>query len=239
MTENLSLVQINVDNDLNGNFTALENAVNTVSLNLSAFETATQSALSFKANDSSVVHLAGTEIITGDKTFSGTTTIGSSTGLLKRVSGVVSDAIAGTDYLTPNSKLQVANLTLGTTATRMSIAEISFTSVAGVWTKVPGFTKSSDVLGEWDNTSQRFTATHSGAYMIRMNLVGSVSNTKAIAFYLNGSLYFQSPFIQNCPNYIFTSFIEANAGTFLEIYYYTSTAETIGIGGPIYKIYNY
>lgn len=241
MTEDLSLVQINtqgLDTDLNGNFAALEDAVNTVSLDLSAFEAATTSALGLKANDSSVVHLAGTETIIGDKTFSGTTTIGSSTGLLKRVSGVVTNAAAGTDYLTPNSTLKVANLSLGTTATQIAIATNPFTSVAGAWTKVTGFTTSSDVLGEWNNANQRFVVTHSGIYMIRMNLAGSVSNTKAIAFYINGSLYFQSPFIQNIPNYIFTSFIEAYSGAYIEIYYYTSTSENIALGGPIYKFYS-
>lgn len=58
-------------------------------------------SLDTKANESEVVHLAKTETITGDKTFSGSTTIGSSTGILKRISGVVKDAVEGTDYLSP------------------------------------------------------------------------------------------------------------------------------------------
>lgn len=87
MAEDLTLVEINtqgLDSDLNFNFSALEDAVN------------------LKSDDSTVVHLAGTETITGDKTFSGITTIGSSSGLLKAASGVVSTAVEGTDYLAPD-----------------------------------------------------------------------------------------------------------------------------------------
>jgi hypothetical protein len=59
------------------------------------------SGLAAKATDTLVVHLAGTETISGAKTFSTAPVLGSLTGLVKGSSGTLSAATAGTDYLTP------------------------------------------------------------------------------------------------------------------------------------------
>lgn len=53
------------------------------------------------ALDSTVVHLAGTEVISGAKTFTIAPRLASLTGLLKAALGILAQAIAGTDFVAP------------------------------------------------------------------------------------------------------------------------------------------
>ena len=57
------------------------------------------------ALDSSVVHLAGSEAITGVKTFSTLPTLGALTGLLKATAGTIATATPGTDYVMPSGSI--------------------------------------------------------------------------------------------------------------------------------------
>lgn len=63
--------------------------------------TLTTSDVSGAAVDSTVVHLSGTETVSGTKTFSALPVLTGLNGLVKASSGVLSAASAGTDYLTP------------------------------------------------------------------------------------------------------------------------------------------
>lgn len=61
-----------------------------------------ETAIGLRALDSAVVHLAGTETVTGAKTFATPPVLGSLTGILTATSGTVTSAVAGTDYLVPS-----------------------------------------------------------------------------------------------------------------------------------------
>jgi hypothetical protein len=75
------------------------------------------SDLAAKAADQTVVHLAGAETISGAKTFSTAPVLGTLSGLVKASSGVVSTAVAGTDYVAPSGSITgTANNVTGTVA---------------------------------------------------------------------------------------------------------------------------
>jgi hypothetical protein len=57
------------------------------------------------AVDNSVVHRAGSETITGAKTFSTPPTVGNLTGLLKATTGTITTAAPGTDYVVPTGSI--------------------------------------------------------------------------------------------------------------------------------------
>ena len=63
------------------------------------------SDLAAKAVDGAVVHLAGSEAISGAKTFSTVPVLGNLTGLLKASSGVLATASPGTDYVVPSGSI--------------------------------------------------------------------------------------------------------------------------------------
>ena len=75
-----------------GHVSAIHSAVNTA-----------ETAVALAALDSAVVHVAGTETITGAKTFSTAPVLASLSGLLKGSSGSLSAALADVDYLTPGT----------------------------------------------------------------------------------------------------------------------------------------
>lgn len=148
-------------------------------------------ALAQKADDNKVVHLTGTENITGDKTFaggftsSGTTTIGAGTGIVKTTSGVVNLA-------TPAD----INTALGLPATPryIEVHSINQSFVANTLTKVNFSSITYDTLSEVNLADSSITVSpNSGAngaqvlYEISVN--SGTSSTKQIYLYGNGALW--------------------------------------------------
>lgn len=167
MTQDLTLAEISTQGviDINSNFAAVEDAVNA------------------KADDNEVVHLAGAETITGDKTFSGTTTIGNMNGVLKATAGVVSSATAGTDYLTPTgSGAELTGITNGQITYDLAFVNLytaSFTlTSADTYTKITNYySQNGDSLNNFDVTNQKIVISKAGLYIINLKVIGSSTST--------------------------------------------------------------
>lgn len=235
MSEDLNLPEINtqsLDSNLNNNFSTLEDAVNKVSLDLSAFEKATQSILSFKANDSEVSHLAGAETITGDKTFLGTTTIGLSTGILKRTSGVVENAVDGADYLSPSG--DGSNLT----GIGKCILDVSQSMPQAVGTSANTLisldTVNTDLYNAFNSTPANYKyvipESLNGRSLLIISNVGFVTNgagARVIETWYNNSLIYApvsfSPSSTNNSTGQDVKIISGSTGDYIQLYGYQSS----------------
>ena len=111
-------------------------------------------------------------------------TIGSITGILKATSGVVSQAVAGTDYLTPGS---AGTLTFGTPQTATGQTSITFTGI-------PSTARRISVLfhGVTNNATVIFIRIGNGSvltsgYTSICSYGGGAGNTSSSGFNMNSS----------------------------------------------------
>lgn len=194
MAEDLTLAEIStqgLDNDLNSNFTALENAVNS------------------KADDTSVVHLAGVETITGDKTFSSESNVFHGDG--SALTGITSDQIA-----------------FNGTFIYSQAYPTTYDLVANTWTKITENVVVNDVSNNFDVVNQRVNITKPGIYLIMQKVTPkTVLPTTQVAarITVNGNSYGTDY------NYGGTCWVQniriLNVGDYVEYYAYSSVNDKV------------
>lgn len=193
----------------------------------------TANMLATKADDNKVVHLADTETITGDKTFSGgftssgPTTIGSDTGIIKTTSGLI-DLATSADINTA--------LGLPTTQRYLYIQADNQSFVANTLTKVNFTAIVKDPLSEVSLEDSSITVSpncgaNGGNILYEVSILSSVSATKQISLYYNGTLWkCPAPFTGKLGSFvIFGGGGTGGIGSVNTFYYQTSANETASI----------
>lgn len=220
MTDLINISTQDLDSNLNSNFSLLETS---------------------KADDDKVVHLTGAETITGDKTFSGTTTIGTSSGILKRVSGVLEDAVEGTDYLSPSgdgSALKNINSNSIITNSSGFCAYCRNSVTPNQWNQMKNFATYFNEGSGFNKDTGVFTCDAAGKYAVRVQIDAYANPHDAlcgVAWSTNG--HFNDQY-QSYGRYMLQEIIvNLNIGDYLTFHAY-ATIPSVDFRATVYKVFN-
>lgn len=118
-------------------------------------------------------------------------------------------------------------------------SSVAQTIPASSWTKVKLPQKQYDTLSEFNTSTYRFTATHSGHYQVEGSVcfaaAGTVSDHSYIGIQINGSIWHTITIILQATGYlanpIVTDLVYLNVGDFIELYAYSNNSKSINTVG--------